>query len=78
MSESIPGEVGEYLDALSDERREALILRHVFDHSIDDIAELTGVSRNTVKDRLRVAREQIRKLIHRAEVIAIGRGRSSR
>lgn len=76
--EAIPGEVAQYLESLSDERRQALVLRHVLDYSIDDIAELTGVSRNTVKDRLRVAREQIRKLIHRAEVVALGRGRTSR
>jgi RNA polymerase sigma-70 factor (ECF subfamily) len=73
MHERIPGEVFEYLRALSDERRDAIVMRHVWDYSIDEIAEATGVSRNTVKDRLRCALEQLRKLIHRADVIALGR-----
>jgi RNA polymerase sigma-70 factor (ECF subfamily) len=76
MHERIPGEVSEYLDALSDERRQAIVMRHVWDYSIDEIAEATGVSRNTVKDRLRCALEQLRKLIHRADVIALGRRNS--
>jgi RNA polymerase sigma-70 factor (ECF subfamily) len=75
MHERIAGEVTEYLEALSDERRQAIVLRHVLDYSIDEIAEATGVSRNTVKDRLRCALEQLRKLIHRADVIALGRTR---
>lgn len=77
MHERIAGEVTEYLEALSDERRQAIVLRHVLDYSIDEIAEATGVSRNTVKDRLRCALEQLRKLIHRADVIALGRTRKS-
>lgn len=76
MHERIPGEVFEYLRALSDERRDAIVMRHVWDYSIDEIAEATGVSRNTVKDRLRCALEQLRKLIHRADVIALGRRNS--
>lgn len=72
MHERIRGEVSEYLEALSDERRHVVVLRHVHDYSIDEIADLTGVSRNTVKDRLRCALEQLRKHIHRAEVIAFG------
>lgn len=73
LHERISGEVSDYLDALSEERRQAIVLRHVLDYSIDEIAEATGVSRNTVKDRLRCALEQLRKLVHRADVIALGR-----
>ncbi|MFV8751017.1 RNA polymerase sigma factor [Nannocystaceae bacterium ST9] len=73
MRERIRGEVDDYLGSLSDERRQAIRLRYVDDFSIDEIADFTGVSRNTVKDRLRCALEQLRKHIHRADVIALGR-----
>ena len=59
----------EYLSELSDARREALVLRHVLGHSIDEIAAITEVSRNTVKDRLVTARQELRKMIRRDHVL---------
>lgn len=74
--EEIPRPLETYLAELSTDRREVMVMRHVQDCSIDEIATRTGVSPNTVKDRLRVARRQLRKAIHRSEVVAeIGRGR---
>jgi RNA polymerase sigma-70 factor (ECF subfamily) len=71
LSEAIPGgEVEGYLLELSDDRHKALVLRHVLGHSVDEIAEQTGVSPNTVKDRLRMARKQVRQSIRQREVIA--------
>lgn len=77
MSETIPGgEVEGYLLELSDDRHKALVLRHVLGHSVDEIAEQTGVSPNTVKDRLRMARKQVRQAIRKRELIAaVKRGR---
>jgi DNA-directed RNA polymerase specialized sigma24 family protein len=43
----------------------ALVLRHVLGYSVEEIAELTEVSPNTVKDRLVQAREQVRKTLRR-------------
>lgn len=77
LREEIPGEVRSYLEELSEDRRQALILRHVLGHSIDEIAEQTGVSRNTVKDRLRHARRQLRRLIRQRELVASAKGASS-
>jgi RNA polymerase sigma-70 factor (ECF subfamily) len=51
-----------------------LVLRHMLDYSIDDIAELTEVSPNTVKDRLLHAREQLRRLVRRDRMIDQSRG----
>jgi RNA polymerase sigma factor (sigma-70 family) len=62
-SQAIPRPVQEYLAELPEARRTALVLRHVMDYSIDEIAELTGVSPNTVKDRLLQGREQMRRRI---------------
>ena len=77
LSETIPGgEVERYLLELSEDRHKALVLRHVLGHSVDEIAEQTGVSPNTVKDRLRMARKQVRQAIRKREVIAsVKRGR---
>lgn len=61
----IPRPIVEYLAALPETRRVALVLRHVMDYSIDEIATLTATSPNTVKDRLLHAREQMRRLIRR-------------
>lgn len=71
LAETIPGgEVEHYLLELSDDRHKALVLRHVLGHSVEEIAEQTGVSPNTVKDRLRMARKQVRQSIRQREVIA--------
>lgn len=58
-----------YLAQLPEARREVLVLRHMLDYSIDEIAELTDVSPNTVKDRLLHAREQMRRLIRRDRML---------
>lgn len=49
------------LDKLSPERRAALVLHHVEGYGIAEVAALTGAPVNTVRDRLRVARRQLRK-----------------
>ncbi len=64
----------DYLAQLPDVRRVALVLRHMLDYSIEDIAELTEVSPNTVKDRLLRARQQLRRLIRRDRMIDQSRG----
>ena len=64
----------DYLAHLPEARREVLVLRHMLDYSIDEIAELTEVSPNTVKDRLLHAREQMRRLSRRDRMIDQSRG----
>jgi RNA polymerase sigma-70 factor (ECF subfamily) len=66
----------DYMAQLPEARREVLVLRHMLEYSIDDIAELTGVSPNTVKDRLLHAREQLRRLIRRDRMIDQSRGKA--
>jgi len=53
------------LAQLSDARREALVLRHALDFSVEEIAELTASPAGTVKDRLVAARRQLRRLLER-------------
>lgn len=65
LTDDVAGDVNEYLERLPEARRTVLVLRHVLGHSVDEIAELTGVSRNTVKDRLLTARQEFRKMIRR-------------
>jgi RNA polymerase sigma-70 factor (ECF subfamily) len=66
--------VQQYLDQLSAPQRSAIVLRHVFEYSVEEIADLTGVSPNTVKDRLLRGREQIRRLIRREDAIHMSSG----
>jgi RNA polymerase sigma-70 factor (ECF subfamily) len=63
--DALPREIAQYLDALPEARRSALVLRHALGYSLPEVAELTGVSVNTVKDRLLSAREAVRKLVRR-------------
>lgn len=72
----IPRPLAQYLAALPETRRVVLVLRHVMDYSVDEIAELTGVSRNTVKDRLLHAREQMRRLIRRDMMLSVAQRRT--
>ena len=60
-----PRAIQDYLRELSNDRRTAFVLRHVFEYSLDEIAQLTGASRNTVKDRLISARTEVRRRIRR-------------
>jgi RNA polymerase sigma-70 factor, ECF subfamily len=52
----------ECLGLLPQVQRTTLVLRCCFDYSVEEIAELMGVSRNTVKDRLLRARRTVRTL----------------
>ena len=73
---SVPRPIVEYLGELAETRRVALVLRHVMGYTVDEIAELTEVSPNTVKDRLLRAREQLRRTLRRElSTLPTGRGR---
>jgi len=53
------------LDDLNEAQAKALLMRIMLGHSIDEIASMTGVSVNTVKTRLRLAKEQLRRWLQR-------------
>lgn len=55
--------VRECLAVLSEPQRTTLLLRCQFEYSVEEIAELTGVSPNTVKDRLLRSRGLLRRLL---------------
>lgn len=64
------------LARLSPERREALVLRHSLEYSVEEIAELTGAPVGTVKDRLVAGRKELRKALER-DALRVERRRSS-
>jgi RNA polymerase sigma-70 factor (ECF subfamily) len=68
LAEELARPILDYLDELPEARRTALVLRHAMGYSVEEIAELTGASVNTVKDRLLQGREQIRKMVRREQV----------
>lgn len=51
------------LRQLTRERRQALVLRHALEYSVEEIADLTGAPVGTVKDRLVAGRKQLRALL---------------
>jgi RNA polymerase sigma-70 factor (ECF subfamily) len=53
------------LDDLSEAQTTVLRLRLMLGHSIDEIACMTGVSVNTVKTRLRLGKNQLRRWLER-------------
>jgi RNA polymerase sigma-70 factor (ECF subfamily) len=64
LSDRPPRNLDECLARLPSTAREALLLRHAFGQSIEEIAELTQVSPDTVRDRLLLARKEFRRLAH--------------
>ena len=54
------------LDALNEEQAKALLLYIMLGYSTEEIAVITGVSVNTVKTRLRLGREQLRRWLERS------------
>ncbi len=51
------------LEKLKPERRVAVVLHHVEGYGLAEIADITGAPLNTVRDRLRVGRRQLRQRI---------------
>ncbi|HVZ71590.1 MAG TPA: RNA polymerase sigma factor [Polyangia bacterium] len=51
------------LDDLPDEQAETFALRVVLDYSLEEVAAATGVPVNTVRSRVRLAREKLRERI---------------
>ena len=65
MSERIAKLIG----TLTPERARVLTMRLVLGYSIEEISSITGMKINTVRDRLAVARRQLRKKIQRDPVL---------
>ena len=57
--------VSNLLDDLNEAQAKALLMHIMLGHSIDEIAGMTGVSANTVKTRLRLAKERLRRWMRR-------------
>jgi len=52
------------IESLPDEQRHAILLRLEHDLSLEDIADITGAPRETVKSRLRYATQRIREALN--------------
>ncbi|MFZ5891394.1 MAG: RNA polymerase sigma factor [Myxococcota bacterium] len=63
----------EYLKQLPEAQRSVLLLRSGFGYSIDEIAELTQTSINTVKDRLKRAKDAMRRELQREQELGASR-----
>ena len=61
--------VRQLIDALPDEQREVVILRHYADMSFKEIASLTRVSINTALGRMRYALINIRRMVEEKDMV---------
>ncbi len=69
LAENLPRGLQTYLGELPEAQRSALVLHHALGYSLDEVAELTEVSPNTVKGRLRLGLASLRKLVRREQRI---------
>jgi len=76
--EALPRPIREYLDRLPLAQREALMLRHVLDHTVAEAAEIAGVPVDTLKSRLLAGRKALRKSIRRDLAVERGQQRAWR
>jgi RNA polymerase sigma factor (sigma-70 family) len=60
-------DIAKYLELLPDEQREVVLLRHYYDYSFKEIAEMTGTNLNTALGRMRYALINLRKLINKGK-----------
>ncbi len=58
------------LDELPEAQAETLVLRIMLGYSLQEVAEATGVPLNTVRSRLRLAKEALRSRIEQDEALA--------
>ncbi len=62
--------VSQALDSLGPKKRTVLVLHDIEEHSLDEVAELTGVGKLTVKSRLYYARKEFAKKIRQIFILS--------
>ena len=68
MGNQSKDKVRKLLDELPEEQKEVVLLRHYYDFSFKEIAELTGVSINTALGRMRYSLINLRKIIEEKHI----------
>jgi RNA polymerase sigma-70 factor (ECF subfamily) len=68
--DGLPRSIRDYLEQLPQVQHEVLVLRHVLDHTVAEIAELVDAPIDTVKSRLLYARRALRKAIRRDRLLS--------
>ena len=61
--------IGKLLSKLSDEERTLLLMKEVEGHSVEELAEMTGINENTIKVKLFRARQKLVKVAERWGVV---------
>jgi RNA polymerase sigma-70 factor (ECF subfamily) len=70
--------MSEYVDRLPEPLRMALLLRHGFGYSLEEIGELIEITPNAAKKRVSRGRQAVRRMIRKDGVVGlhIGGGKS--
>jgi len=69
VRDALPRAVTDYLRDLPAPQRRCILLHHGLGYSLDEVAGLMAVSRNTVKSRLRLGTSTLRKQVRREQRI---------
>ncbi len=69
IEKQIEKDIRKLVEALPEEQREVLMMRHYFDMSFKEISEQTNVSINTALGRMRYALINLRKMIEEKEIV---------
>ena len=70
IGEELKARMRKAIDALPEEQREVFLLREEADLSFKEIADIVGISENTVKSRMRYALTKLRELLEEYEDMA--------
>ena len=65
----IRSRIAHCLDRINANQRVCLVMKFVFDHSVKEIAQVTGAPENTVKDRLKNGKEKLRRFMMGDELL---------
>jgi RNA polymerase sigma-70 factor (ECF subfamily) len=70
--EQLPRSLRAYLAELPAEQVEALVLHHALGYSLVEIAEITELSPNTIKSRIRLGTHELRRRIRQDMLVGVG------
>ena len=70
ISDELQARMRKAIDSLPDDQREVFLLREEADLSFKEIADIVGISENTVKSRMRYALTKLRSLLEEYEDMA--------
>lgn len=77
ITDDLARPMSEYLDRLPEPIRMALLLRHAFGYSLEEIADLVDITPNAAKKRVSRGHQAVRRMIRKDRVVGLHVGEGS-